>query len=171
MSEGPEAFPRRALLARLVGAGAEAALLALVGIPAVGYLLDPILRRREGAAAWVALGPRAGLLPEGGDAAAPRRVAFTHRKLVGYVERDVRGSAWIASVGGELRAYDPRCTHLGCSYSWSDESRRFECPCHGGRFTLDGTVVDGPPPRPLDRLPLKVEGGTVFVRPAPEGAS
>jgi nitrite reductase/ring-hydroxylating ferredoxin subunit len=55
------------------------------------------------------------------------------------------------------------CTHLGCTVRWNAEANEFQCPCHGGRFAPDGRVMDGPPPRPLQRMPIEVRDGNVQV--------
>ncbi len=47
------------------------------------------------------------------------------------------------------------CTHLGCLYNWTDSNFRFECPCHGSKFEVDGTYISGPAPRSLDRFVVK----------------
>src|SRR5215831_9209981 len=66
----------------------------------------------------------------------------------------VSGSTWlVTSADGTLTAFDPRCTHSQCAYAWSAEQAHFLCPCHPGVFAVDGSVVSGPPPRPLDRFP------------------
>ncbi len=41
------------------------------------------------------------------------------------------------------------CTHLGCITQWKPELDLIACPCHGSRFSRDGTVLHGPAPRPL----------------------
>jgi Rieske Fe-S protein len=46
---------------------------------------------------------------------------------------------------------DSRCTHLGCTVNWKEDERVFLCPCHDASFDAEGAVIDGPPPRPLDR--------------------
>lgn len=46
------------------------------------------------------------------------------------------------------------CTHLGCIYAWNDATHRFECPCHGSKYRLDGRRIEAPAPRNLDRFPL-----------------
>jgi cytochrome b6-f complex iron-sulfur subunit len=46
------------------------------------------------------------------------------------------------------------CTHLGCIYAWNDATTRFECPCHGSKYRLDGRRVESPAPRTLDRFEL-----------------
>jgi len=64
---------------------------------------------------------------------------------------------------GTFTVYDDHCTHLGCPFNWDDKTGTFECPCHNGVFDIDGRVVGGPPPRPLDRYEYKVENGVLFV--------
>ena len=44
------------------------------------------------------------------------------------------------------------CTHLGCLPKWSTENNRFECPCHGSRYEINGKYITGPAPRSLDRF-------------------
>lgn len=44
------------------------------------------------------------------------------------------------------------CTHLGCLPKWTPTTHRFECPCHGSKFWLDGKYIEGPAPRSLDRF-------------------
>jgi cytochrome b6-f complex iron-sulfur subunit len=65
--------------------------------------------------------------------------------------------------GGRLTAFSAICTHLGCLVNFNRIKSEFLCPCHGGRYDMDGKVVAGPPPAPLARLPLKVEHGRVMV--------
>lgn len=48
------------------------------------------------------------------------------------------------------------CTHLGCLPKWTPTNHRFECPCHGSKFQLDGTYIEGPAPRSLDRFKTKI---------------
>lgn len=42
------------------------------------------------------------------------------------------------------------CTHLGCIVTYNKDDRRFDCPCHGSKFTLMGEVTKAPAPRSLD---------------------
>lgn len=46
------------------------------------------------------------------------------------------------------------CTHLGCIYSWTPSNSRFECPCHGSKYRLDGRRIEAPAPRSLDRFAI-----------------
>ncbi|MET9773586.1 FAD-dependent oxidoreductase [Streptomyces sp. NPDC006367] len=52
---------------------------------------------------------------------------------------------------GALHALSPRCTHLGCLVAFDAAERAWECPCHGSRFATDGTVIQGPATKPLER--------------------
>jgi cytochrome b6-f complex iron-sulfur subunit len=47
------------------------------------------------------------------------------------------------------------CTHLGCIYTWTEANNRFECPCHGSKYRLDGRRIESPAPRALDRFRME----------------
>lgn len=90
----------------------------------------------------------------------PREVLFT----LTTGSTTVDGSTWLVKkVSGDLVAYDPRCTHGLCRYRWSEEGDRFKCGCHDGQFALDGTVLAGPPPRPLGQFVVRQVGGVIEV--------
>ncbi|WP_127125432.1 FAD-dependent oxidoreductase [Georgenia sp. SYP-B2076] len=76
----------------------------------------------------VAAGTGAVLTLDGGDCA---------------VYRDEDGAAYVLSA---------RCTHLGCTVGFNDAEVAWECPCHGSRFAVDGTVIQGPATRPLPHM-------------------
>ncbi len=38
----------------------------------------------------------------------------------------------------------PKCPHMGCALEWNIDTRTWDCPCHGSRFTRGGKVVSGP---------------------------
>lgn len=60
----------------------------------------------------------------------------------------------------QIHALSATCTHLGCQVAWNAEAKQFKCPCHGGKYDVQGRVVGGPPPRPLATLPARITGGT-----------
>ncbi|MFH8610895.1 FAD-dependent oxidoreductase [Streptomyces sp. NPDC018029] len=57
-------------------------------------------------------------------------------------------------ASGALHAVSATCTHLGCLVSFNDAETTWECPCHGSRFATDGSVLQGPATRPLERREL-----------------
>lgn len=64
---------------------------------------------------------------------------------------------------GSFAAYSLVCTHLGCIVKWEDKNKIFHCPCHGGKFDPNGNVIAGPPPRPLNKFKVSIEGNDIFV--------
>jgi Rieske Fe-S protein len=63
-----------------------------------------------------------------------------------------------------LRAYSAVCTHFACLVKWNPESGKIECPCHAGFFKADdGTVLSGPPPKPLTSIPITEKDNTLFI--------
>lgn len=74
--------------------------------------------------------------------------------------RAAHGAAWLVlGSSGDVVAFDPHCTHARCLYDWTAADERFACRCHRGFFSVDGAVLGGPPPRPLDRLATRPAGG------------
>jgi cytochrome b6-f complex iron-sulfur subunit len=63
----------------------------------------------------------------------------------------------------KMQALYRKCVHLGCSVPFCNKSSLFECPCHGSKYLLTGEYFAGPAPRGLDRFPIEVTGGKVFV--------
>jgi len=98
----------------------------------------------------------------------PQRVEFVVRRRDGWVTESGRRAAWIVRRQSGVTAFDPRCTHLGCAYRWRDATGQFVCPCHNGLYDLDGRVVGGPPPRPLDTYTVMVEDGILYLIPSPQ---
>jgi len=78
------------------------------------------------------------VMKDGGGDNAPGKVAFG-----GYVAKDAAGTVNVFAIN---------CSHLGCSVAWTPADQLFECPCHGSRFHVDGTVEHGPAIYPLSHL-------------------
>lgn len=56
------------------------------------------------------------------------------------------------------------CTHLGCTPNWLEGEQKFKCPCHGSGFYINGINFEGPAPRPLERVGLRLaEDGALEV--------
>lgn len=70
----------------------------------------------------------------------------------------------VRSAGAQLVAYSQKCTHLSCAVYYSRENDRIECPCHQGYFSIrDGSVLQGPPTRPLPRVMLERSGDDLIA--------
>lgn len=68
----------------------------------------------------------------------------------------------VETAPGKVRALLGKCTHRGCAVAWNAGAKEFICPCHGGRYRLDGTNISGPPKLPLADLPVRVDAGGVI---------
>ncbi len=92
------------------------------------------------------------------------RVAFTRVVRDGWMNRMTEEYVWVRKNPEDaVVVYEPHCTHLGCAYAWDAKSGQFVCPCHGGKFDANGTCVDGPPPRSLDRYEVRVESDQIKI--------
>jgi Rieske Fe-S protein len=69
----------------------------------------------------------------------------------------------IHTPSGELKAFSAVCTHLNCTVEYDDEASVISCACHNGKFDLNGQVISGPPPRPLEAYRVDVRGEDVIV--------
>ncbi len=59
----------------------------------------------------------------------------------------------LEAVKNLLAFSTPRCPHLGCALKWNPHEHSWDCPCHGSRFTKDGTLLDNPATRNLRGKP------------------
>ncbi len=127
-----------------------------VGIPLVGFLVGPALKRRE--RPWVNLG-RVDAVPVG----TPTQLEYQQSVQDGWFTSTVRKGVWAVRDGDQVTCFAPTCTHLGCGFAWDTTEQVFKCPCHGSVFEKNGQVKAGPAPRPLDVLPSKVEEGHLHI--------
>lgn len=69
-------------------------------------------------------------------------------------------------AGEGVVAYSAACTHQACPVSmWKKDKGTLYCACHGSQYDPRNAadVVDGPAPRRLAMLPLKIEDGVVVA--------
>ena len=130
----------------------------LLGVPAVGAAVGPALKRED--TEWLSLGS-----PDVFQDGMPKAVNLTVVRRDGWIEStEVKGVWVVRRSGNQFAVYNGRCTHLGCAYNWQADQHQFACPCHAGVFGVDGKVLAGPPPRPLDVLETRVEGADLQVQ-------
>jgi len=61
-------------------------------------------------------------------------------------------------------AYSRICTHTSCPVFYRPEQNRIVCQCHGGVYSVaDGSVLAGPPPRPLPKITLERRGNDLVA--------
>lgn len=80
-----------------------------------------------------------------------------------FFEYKGRTAVIIRQKNQALVALSAVCTHLGCVVQWQKEKEEFLCPCHAGRFSVTGLVLGGPPPKPLETIPVAEANGTITV--------
>jgi menaquinol-cytochrome c reductase iron-sulfur subunit len=128
-----------------------------LGLPALLYLLlPPRLKRMQ---EWTPVGDIGGLAPD-----QPVEMAFRQNRADGWKINSEKLTAWVVKrPDRSVLAFGPQCTHLGCAYRWEEGRNEFVCPCHNSIFSVDGKVLSGPAPRPLDRYDIRVEGNKLLV--------
>jgi menaquinol-cytochrome c reductase iron-sulfur subunit len=130
---------------------------ALLGIPLIGAAVIPALRR--GQENLVSAGPVSAF-----NIGEPKAANVTITIRDGWITAQEDRGVWVVRRSeNDFSVFNGRCVHLGCAFSWNQQARQFQCPCHGGLYTLDGQVVGGPPPRPLDTMEWRVDGGNLVV--------
>jgi len=135
---------RRGIVHWLLG-GSLAASIASFLYPVLRFMMPPEVP--EAAVNEVAAGKVVDLLPDSG-------------KIIKFGSRPV---LLVRVSESEWRAFSAVCTHLNCTVQYQQERHQIWCACHNGLYDLNGKVVSGPPPRPLDSYDVHVRGEEVFV--------
>ena len=139
-----EPLDRRAFLRYLLNGG----LLALVGAalyPIARYVYPP--RGTEASVSSVV-------------AATAGELATNAAKIFKFGNRP---GILVHTPQGTLKAFSAVCTHLNCTVQYDSETSVIWCACHNGKFDLNGQVISGPPPRPLEPYQVNVRGDEVVV--------
>jgi Rieske Fe-S protein len=63
---------------------------------------------------------------------------------------------------GVFKAFSAKCTHAGCMVNKVADGT-IDCPCHGSKFNLDGSVANGPAATPLGAKRVVVEGDSIVL--------
>ena len=118
---------------------------AAVLYPIFSYLKPPI--QNEVAVTSVRVGKLADIQPESGTI-----VRFGDKPVI-----------LIRSADGKLHALSATCTHLDCTVQYRKDMGMIWCACHNGMYDLNGKVVSGPPPAPLEEYAVRVRGDEVVI--------
>jgi len=131
---------------------------ATIGIPAISYIVGPAQKAED--SGWIRLGAVSKV-----EMNIPTLFKTVIETQTGWVSEEEEFSAYVLTDNGrDFTVMSNVCTHLGCRVRWINDQDSFFCPCHNAAFARDGSVLDGPPPRPLDRFESKVEDGFLFVK-------
>lgn len=129
------------------------ALMGVGGLSVVGVIAFPLLKyinppkRSSESSEWVDAGATTEI-PDGG--------AKTLMSAAGVPLVVVKRAA------DDFIALEKKCPHLGCMVEYS--AGEVMCPCHGAKFTLDGTRISGPAPRDLKKYKVEIRpDGHVYI--------
>jgi menaquinol-cytochrome c reductase iron-sulfur subunit len=134
---------------------------ALIGlalaIPTIIYLLVPPRTRNR--AGWVDAGDISQL-----TFGSPAEMSFQESRIDGWRVVTEKKTAWVVKYAdNKIVAFGPQCTHLGCAYHWDTPKKQFVCPCHNSFFSIEGQVLAGPAPRPLDQYATRIQNNRLQV--------
>lgn len=111
-------------------------------------------------------GARVSVVPTGNEAAVDLALIPSLKSVGGSVGLKVEGIddelIAVRRTEDEVIVVTRVCGHMGCKVRFSGAAQEFECPCHGSRFALDGTLLEGPSPTPLQRYDARLVDG--FLR-------
>lgn len=136
------------LLGGLIGAA--------LAIPAVSYVLSPILRGRSKGGGFTPITRFSDLAPN-----VPQAFPVIESRTDAWVRYPPEpiGTVWLVRQpeGAEepVLALSAECPHLACAITLSPDSKTFFCPCHTSAFALDGARLNKVPPRGMDRLDVE----------------
>ncbi len=138
------AQPRRAIIRWLLGGGFTASIVSFL-YPAIRFMDPPEV-------------PEASVNEVSGGKV--QDLKLNAGKIVKFGSRP----ALLVRTGEtEFRAFSAICTHLNCTVQYQDDRRQIWCACHNGTYDLNGKVVSGPPPAPLEEYAVRVRGDEVVI--------
>ena len=131
----------------------------VLGIPIIGYLLGPTIKKGVGDKSWINLGPL-DTFPVG----ETRLVNFRNPVTTSWDGQTGDIPCWVRRVTDEeFQVFAINCAHLGCPVRWFAQSRLFMCPCHGGAYYADGARASGPPERGLFEYDHKIAENALMI--------
>ncbi|MCA9052266.1 MAG: Rieske 2Fe-2S domain-containing protein [Planctomycetaceae bacterium] len=157
--------PRRNFVTKAAAVVFGAIVTVVPFVPALGMLLDPLLRKKR------AVGPTGDAVdPEGFIKVASTKQLEDGSPFLAPVVADLQnfwnrfpstpiGAVYLTRHGEEVSCYNARCPHLGCTVNFRPGENIYLCPCHDSSFNPDGTRNNDIPPRDLDGLEVQVRNG------------
>jgi Rieske Fe-S protein len=136
-------YQTRTKFLSIIALGMGGVMTAAILVPVIGFAVADTIGDEDWR--WVDVGPYSDY----------KKDTTTSIEVTGPApEADRR--VFIRNRDDELIAIWNRCAHLGCPTAYSSGGDNYSCPCHGGAYDSRGLVSAGPPPRPLDRMDIKI---------------
>jgi Rieske Fe-S protein len=143
---------------KIVTAALGSLMAAIIGLPVIQYFISPALTKAA-EDDWITLGDL-----DNYPLGTPTLFNFTLTKVNGWERSSQSYGVFVLRKSLEdVTVYSDICTHLSCRVNWNESSQQYACPCHAAYFDIEGKVISGPPPRPLDQFELKVESNQLFI--------
>ncbi|MCJ7718121.1 MAG: ubiquinol-cytochrome c reductase iron-sulfur subunit [Anaerolineales bacterium] len=131
---------------------------AIVGLPMIQYFISPALNITA-EDDWISLGSLENYPME-----VPTKFTFTLTRINGWEKSSQSYGAFVFRQSEkDVIVFSDVCTHLSCRVAWDAENAEYFCPCHAALFDINGEVISGPPPRPLDQYEIKLEEDQLFI--------
>jgi menaquinol-cytochrome c reductase iron-sulfur subunit len=156
--EPPSGEERRSFLGALLGVG-SVFVGGLLSVPLIRFALFPLLRRTT------ELKPSpVGSLSEFSSLPEPVARTIQIEQVDGWRKEISENMVYVTKDShGQLCVLSAICPHLGCTVPWVSGKNEFICPCHGARYSPDGSRISGPSLRGMDTLDTIVQGGQLLV--------
>ena len=61
----------------------------------------------------------------------------------------------LSFIANNVKKLDTTCHIAGCTIDWNNTERSWDCPCHGARYDIDGSMLNGPTVKDLEKVELK----------------
>jgi len=136
---------RRSFLELFLGTGIVASLISFI-YPVLRYIIPP--KQAELGANLVLAGHVGELKPNSG-------------KIFRFGSRP---ALLVLTADGKYHALSAVCTHLGCTVQYRPDLHLVWCPCHNGKYSVDGANISGPPPRPLQEFEVILKGNDIYAQ-------
>ena len=135
---------RRGFVQWLLGGGIAASFASFL-YPVVKFVMPPDIP--EAQVNEVTAGKTADFVPDSG-------------KIVKFGSKPV---ILVRTADDQWKAFSAICTHLNCTVQFQVNTHQMWCACHNAHYDLNGKVVSGPPPRPLDEFDVRLKGDEVVI--------
>ena len=158
--EAPSSAVTRSQFLTLSSVGLGAAIGAVIGVPAVAYMLAPVTEESTFEPVYLGMtdsfpaAPQGQFKPIAAQYIETKAEPATSAGLAWVVNTGKTNTDWL-STDAQFTVFSNRCMHLGCPVLGTGVG--FQCPCHGGAYDTEGKRIAGPPIRPLDRFQWEIK--------------